>query len=245
MTGRVILCDGIGEPQPNTLLAQADWSGLEVTHLRWSQSYGPVNPNHDPFGESFTQALGAGMTALRTELDRGPAFVAGYSGGAALAGHVAAQGHENLIAVGLVADPFQPPVIGGANVWGVAGRRPIWGHTYRAWTCPSDIICQAPADSPVRTFADQSAAFSLADPAAWTADLLNRLRTHRWQAICTNPFDAVGAWRRYVAAASGVGDYLGFEGHAPSHQSYALRIPGQPWTFAADELAAWAKGVLA
>ncbi|MBE7193774.1 MAG: hypothetical protein INR66_14985, partial [Gordonia polyisoprenivorans] len=139
-------------------------------------------------------------------------------------------------------DPFDAA---RGNAWGVAGRRPVWGTNARSWVCPHDIICRAPGDSPVRTFADQSAAFSIADPAAWGKDILSRLRTNRWQAIVANPLDVAASWRRYSAAVAGVSDYLGFAGHVPSHQSYALRIPGQPWTFAVDELAAWARKVLA
>lgn len=242
MTRRVILVDGIGEPIPNSLMSHADWSGLEVTHLRWSRSYGPINPNHDPFGPSFSRAMGEGIDALRDDLYiNGPAFVGGFSAGAAVAGHVAAQGHPDLIAVGLIADPFDAA---RENAWGIAGRRPVWSTNARSWSCPHDIICRAPADSPVRTLADQSAAFSLADPAAWGADILSRLRTNRWQAIRTNPLDLAATWRRYSAAAAGVSDYLGLTG-VPSHQSYAMRIPGKPWTFAVDEMATWARKVLA
>ena len=57
----------------------------EVVNLPWSATYGPVNQQGDPLGESFDKALEYGRVLLRAALDLGPAVVVGYSGGAALA----------------------------------------------------------------------------------------------------------------------------------------------------------------
>lgn len=248
MTGRVIIGKGISEPTgPACILGRANWSGLEVDWLDWEASYAVVNPDHTPFGPSFMASIADGVHKTFASLDVAPSVLAVYSGANALAHAVLeAGGHPNLRGVAFLADPYMPALQPRPLLTGVAGaRRVSTSVPVQWWSCEHDVICQAPADSPVRTFADQSEAFSLIDPVAWGEDMIDRLRRHRWQAIMTNPLDPVGAFRRYSAAVGGVADYLGLAGHIPSHQSYDLRIPSQPWTFAVDEIAAWTRGVLA
>lgn len=205
---RLILCRGIGEPLHTGLLSRLPGL-LAADHidLPWTAQYGPVG-REGPAGESFERSLAAGTRLLRAELDRGPAIVVGYSGGAALAGNLAKTGHRNLVAVGLVADPLDP---GTARTHGIAGRRPITGPPVHRLRNLDDVICSCPADSPLRAIADTSAAFSLADPAAWGRDVLARLAARQVASILVQP--AVYQ-RAYLDACR----YLGVNPAAPWQQ---------------------------
>lgn len=233
---RLICVPGIGESAPGDQLHTLrrhlpDW---DHTVIRWSASYGPVNDRFDIFGQSFEASLADGMARLRAGLDRGPAMVVGYSGGAAVAGHVAARGHRNLRTVGLVADPFAP---GNPLIHGIAGRRPIAGVPARWVSHRDDVICCCPTDSPLRTIADASAAMSLGDPVGWGRDVEARLRSGRMAALFRRPWDVVGEYRRFDRAFWHVHGYL-----TSAHTSYG-RIGPQPHGHTyLQELATWLRG---
>lgn len=239
MTTTLITCRGIGEPLDGNMLSQfvrcfPNWDHIE---LPWQASYGPVNANRDPLGWSYAASLADGMSLLErtvTHFEEQPGAqiaIAAFSGGAALAGNwLASRWRAHLAVKGavLVADPQAP----GTTRFGVAGSRPIEDRGHLAWVSnPHDVICSAPHDSPVRTIADQSAAMSLADPRAWTLDLIDRLNRNRWQAIKSRPWDVIGIVRRYQVAVDDVAGYLGL-GRMCEHTVYNHRRPysnGNTW----------------
>ncbi|MEV0946136.1 alpha/beta fold hydrolase [Rhodococcus sp. NPDC049939] len=240
MTITVLTCRGVGEPFPSPMLANVtqllDPRRFRVVAVPWEASYGPVP---DPHGVSFDEALRTGREMLLENIadDPNPVVLVGYSAGAALAGHVAAEiswgNHPglDLRGVGLISDPFRHPmnvVNATASGWGIAGRR-IIPVAFPVWQLadPADVITCCPPDSPLRTIADQSTAFSLADPHAWVEDLLDRLRTRRWQATIRDWRNIPQVWRAYTRAISGVKGYLNGE-----HTSYHLRCyPGSTRTY--------------
>ena len=228
---RLITCRGIGESLNSDINMLAPVrkffsSQFEVVDLPWKAVYGPVGgSNGDITGDSFKHNMLAGQTLLRAELDKGPAIVAGYSGGAAVAGNVAASGHENLVAVGLVADPYMPDL--GSGKYGVAGARPIPPGKVFWEADPADIICQCPSYSPVREFADLTTAMAFSDPIYYGQDLLDKLINNKWQ-----------RWWD-IQSVLRIGEAIrGVQGYLPpgtDHVGYAMRIkPGTKVTYIQD-----------
>ncbi|QDQ93727.1 hypothetical protein FND50_25190 [Rhodococcus sp. WB9] len=238
----VLRCRGIGEPMGEaSMLANVtkhlDLARFRVVEVPWSAQYGPVPA---PLGSSFDTALRSGRTMLLDHIrrDPNPVVITGYSGGGALAGNVAAEiahgEHPELDVrgVGLISDPLMPwpysPA--GPTTWGIAGEREIDERAFPVWHLadPADVITCCPADSPLRTFADQSAAFALADLRSWGYDLVDRVRTRRWQATIRDWHNAPEVWRAYTQALHDADGYLRL-GH---HTSYHLRrYPGSTRTY--------------
>lgn len=219
MNTTILYARGIGEPpgKPgmcHQVIRHLDRERFRAVEVTWPATYGPVGGN--PQGESYERALAIGYEQVLDAITRSqdPVVLLGYSGGATLMGDVAAafgrqysgrRGH--VLGVTLIADPHQPRGI-SPHGHGVAGHRPIDGVP--AWWAYSDRdpICVTPELSPLRTLADQSAAMSLADPAAWGRDLHDRLRTARWQPSAWDWHDPIGSIRRYSDAADAVRRYI-------------------------------------
>lgn len=232
----VLACRGIAEPLDDNMLTNTtrllDPRRFVIKEVPWEASYGP---NPDPGGSSFDKAISEGRTLLLQMIadDPNPVVLLGYSGGAALAGKVADEVGRGLHpqlevrGVGLISDPLRPESAGLPG-WGIAGQRTIPGMPVWQIADPLDAICCCPRNSPLRTFADQSAAFSLGDPGAWVADLIDRLRTGRWQAVFLNWWKPWTVWQEYARAIDDVKGYL-FRG---DHTSYWTRIaPGTTRTY--------------
>lgn len=216
MTITVIRARGVGERvgQPQMLdlvTAQFPQGDMEIIDAPWSGSYGPVGGD----GSSYAASLAEDAHLVRSLIRETPNLVVllGYSGGAGLMGHVAASlpDHPELqvSAVGLVADPFQPRGLDARGLYGVAGSRPIDVEgVYVRWAFhPLDPIPCTAELSPLRTFADQSLAFSLTDLDTWAKDMVNRLMTGRWQASAIDWRDPVGTANRYAEALRAVAQY--------------------------------------
>jgi pimeloyl-ACP methyl ester carboxylesterase len=245
----VIACRGISEQLKDNMLSRlvaglpADWTRIE---LPWAASYGPANPTHNPMGVSFDRALADGYVMLQKAIEAHPlddVVLVGYSGGAALIGNLLAKWtFPNVKAVVLVADPFAP----GGRIHGIAGNRVIPGYNVLWVSNPEDVICSCPEGSPLRAIADLSAAFALGDPAAWTVDIIDRLRTDRWQEATRQWWNPFGILGRYVEAINDAAGYLGY-GRINEHliYSWALdhsRRAGAPtWL---DAAAGWVRGQL-
>ncbi|MDF3308739.1 hypothetical protein P3H15_27350 [Rhodococcus sp. T2V] len=235
----VLECRGIGETIPSPMLANVtkllDPKRFRSIEVPWSAQYGPVPA---PLGTAFDTSLREGRKILIDMIaaDPYPVILKGYSGGAALVGNVAAEiargEHPELDVrgVGLISDPLRPQDPWDPQErWGIAGSRPISRVWFPVWHCadPADAITNCPADSPLRTFADQSAAFSLADPRAWGADLIWRLRTGRWQATIRDWRNVHDVLRTYGQAINDAEGYL-----TGDHTSYHLRrYPGSTRTY--------------
>lgn len=232
----VLCCRGIGESLRENMLSNVtkylDPARFRAREVPWSASYGAVGGRPD--GASFGRALADGRTILLEMIrnDPYPVILKGYSGGAALAGNVAAEiGLGNykeldVRGVGLISDPLRS-LDYNLPGWGIAGTRPIRGLPVWQMADPTDVITCCPKDSPLRTLADQSAAFSLADPIAWGSDLVDRLSRSRWQEI-TQTWHPVEIYRRYSEAMDDAAGYL-WRG---DHVSYNTRlVPGSTRTY--------------
>lgn len=221
MTVTVFTCRGIGEPLHGGQMLDHvtkhfpdDW---RIVPVPWEAQYGPVG-QAGVAGSSFDRSLTLGQHLLREMIDDAgpdPIVIIGYSGGAALAGHVADQlgpsQAEKVAAVGLLSDPFQPRGV-SPHGFGIAGHRPVDWPVQRPGTVWSwsdaDPICVTPELSPLRTIADQTAAMALGDPSAWGTDLINRLRRGRWQPSAIDWHDPLGTLRRYGDAIDAARRYL-------------------------------------
>jgi hypothetical protein len=235
----VLCCRGIGEDLDVNMLTNTtqhlDPARFVVKQVPWSASYGIVP---SLLGESFDRALSLGRSMLLNmiELDPNPVVLTGFSGGSALVNTVAAEIGKGLHrgldvrGVGLIADPLRSPENSftptGVQGWGIAGSSAIGGR-FPVWHMadPADAITCCPPNSPLRTFSDESAAFSLIDPLAWGEDLLDRLATHDWQPVSVQPATA------FAQLLDAVDDVRGYLWHG-DHVSYHLRrVPGTTRTY--------------
>lgn len=224
----VLTLRGIGEPLDDTgtvsnkaaALLRHHRVDVEIIDVPWEATYGPVGGAPD--GGAYVDTVDAGVLLAHHMINAtdNPVVLIGFSAGATVAGNLARRitdgelDRGNLEAVGLIADPHQPRRVGGIDAhgdpaFGVAGERdPGAAVPVRwAWSAADPIPC-TPELSPLRTIADQSAAMSLADPAAWTRDLVDRLRRARWQPSAIDWRDPLGTIRRYTRAAGAAGRYL-------------------------------------
>ncbi|MEE4022658.1 PE-PPE domain-containing protein [Gordonia sp. PKS22-38] len=170
-----------------------------TTHLderftcRWvgyPASYGPA-PRL--VGMSYRDSLEIGTRELRRRLREvdGPIALIGYSQGAVVIRDTLTELSDagdpivdRVLAVGLVADPHQPPgAVTGCAGWGVAGPgRPMPARVPTYWVgAPDDMICNATADSFVRDIADLTAALAFGGIGRWVSQLWTVLRTNSFQ----------------------------------------------------------------
>lgn len=194
----VVLCRGIADPMDTGMLHNLDRylppDEFEIMDLPWKAEYGPA-PNL--FGDPFEKNLSDGISLLKRlclydRADTG-IVVVGYSGGAQLAGDVLRDlaackargaGAANVLGGALLSDPSQPKGIPGAgDKFGIRTSRTVGNAIPVRWYFDTkDVICccTPPPDSLLRVFADASAEFSLAGPAAWSGSI-PRLLVRKWQ----------------------------------------------------------------
>lgn len=185
----------------------------------WWASYGPIP---DPFGRSFHDSLAAGMALgermIRDVLVEHPfarVVLVGYSGGAVLAGDLAAKLGGSLIdACILVADAKAP---GTSNVFGIVRRRETGLATY--WLSNSnDCICACPKYNPLRIIA-RTTPFIALDRRAWGAqgaDVWRQLsdpKTRRDMAAEIGPPWSPVTWARWERALQLADGYLSQREH--------------------------------
>jgi pimeloyl-ACP methyl ester carboxylesterase len=223
----VLVCRGIGDGAGEHGLLWActrllDPLRFRVREVHWSATYGPVGGGAG--SPALDVAVAAGERALLDAIrhDPYPVVVLGYSGGALVAGNVAARlkagefGDLDVRCVCLVADPARPALpsswSGSGPGTGIAGARPWFPFTEGprvVWVSnPGDVICCCPTDSPLRRIADLSSSWSLIDPLTWFFDLANRVSTNRWQDLRANPLAAWSILARYRQARLDAEGYL-------------------------------------
>lgn len=235
----VLACRGIGEPMQGNMCSAVtrhlDPTRFRVREVPWPASYGVVPL---PMGPAFDESLRTGRELLLRMIDEdpNPVLLLGYSGGAALAGNVAAEvaagKHPRLevVGCGLISDPFMPNWASPApSIWGIAGHRTIHHQLPTFWAAdPADAICCCPANSPLRTIADQTRAFSASNLLGWGVDLVGRLQRQEWQQVAINWRNRDEVRAIYRQAGHDLDGYL----RRGDHQSYALRTrPGTGVTY--------------
>lgn len=229
MTVYVVTFRGIGERLVGNLLdgyvaaLPADWVRIEVA---WAASYGPVP---DPFGISYDRSLASGeavgiakLRAIRAQDPDATIIVAGYSGGAALAGNISRKirSEIGIDLVVLVADPNNPH----GTDYGIAGARPVPGRTL--WVSNArDVICSCPRLSPLRIIATLTPLMGLGVDDAWrgTQDVARKLADPRVRASMAEqigPWWSPVAWARYERARVDADGYLSQREHV---QAYTRR----------------------
>ncbi|QKY78495.1 lysin B [Gordonia Phage Zitch] len=222
----VLTFRGIGEKLDGNLLDQyVDalppwWQRIEVP---WLAQYG----NGASYAQSLAQGMQLGRNMTGEILARDPdarIVLAGYSGGAALAGDLANEFvHGALAATVLVADPLD---VGDANEFGIAGRRPVRGRHLRV-AARGDAIPRCPRLSPLRPLALLSPHMALGDRAAWARDVRRKLSDPKVRAEIAaqiGPPWSPLTWARYERARVDVDNYLSGRGHV---RAYTDRVGGQ------------------
>lgn len=244
----MILGDGLG---PGVIGRLPDGEAFFVDEVRWRAAYGPVPGPLDAI--SYGRSLDEGMDLISAKLANLPegdtAILLGFSGGATLAGNYArfaipgVHHREKIVGVGLIADPMRPVTTGrdehsGQPVgpgFGIGGQRFIPEDDFPVWwiSNPRDVICCCPMDSPLRTIADQTFAMSFSPGGAplWLADLVDRLKTRRWQAVRVEWWRPARVFEQYARAvddAAGYlfrGEHISYDrGDTPGTQTLANRI---------------------
>ncbi|QIG58792.1 lysin B [Gordonia phage DatBoi] len=218
MKTRVIRIRGIGESAKGVTMLHAVTGAIpeqdryEFVDLDWAAQYGPVGAK-GMLGVDYETAINEGLARLFELLAEKPAVIVGYSGGAHLAHKAAFLGHRNIIAAGFLSDPAQPRGLADAG-FGITGEYlPILQEIPTRWVYnPRDIICCAPADSPLRTLSDATGKFGVYNFSAWGWDIIDRLKTGRWQSFAKHLLADPGyQLQRYNKAIEGAVGYLGIE----------------------------------
>ncbi|WLP91248.1 PE-PPE domain-containing protein [Gordonia sp. NB41Y] len=229
----VLVVGGTGESYSGDVRTQVTGLLEAVTDVlddrfraRWvgyPASYGPAPTLH---GMSYEQSVATGVDALTGALGDsiGPVVLIGYSQGAVVIRRVvaalwgsasprAAVIRRRILAVGLVADPHQPPgVVPGCRGWGVAGPGPAIPADLPIWWvgAADDMICNAASDSYFRDVADLTGALALPTTRRWLGVMWRSLRANAFQNAERTRFGP-RQWRRDVGRlASARREVLGY-----------------------------------
>ncbi|QGJ95828.1 lysin B [Gordonia phage EMoore] len=211
LTGNML--DRLAYPLPT------GWMRVEVP---WTASYGRTSS----YARSLEQGMALGEQTIREIKAAEPwakIILAGYSGGAALAGNLANKLPSLIDGVVLVADPNYP---GTGGDFGIAGARRVNAVPVRYVVNPGDIICCCPALSPLRILATLSPRMALGERSAWAADVRQKLadrKTRLEMAEQIGPWWLPATWARYDRAKVGVDGYLSGREH---QAAYTRAAPG-------------------
>lgn len=212
----VLILPGTGSPRGDaitTTFANAlDRRRFAPSIVTYPATYGGIAL---PYAESRALGRQALIDAIRRTAN--PAIIAGYSQGAGIAGDLAAEigagVHPDLevYACALVADPVRPQGAGMphrpfAPGYGIAGAREITGLPTWWAAAAGDPITALPAGNPLRSIADLSEWWSLANPIAaarWGQSLLDKCRANAFQR-----WWSIENWRTWNGAAAYARGYL-------------------------------------
>lgn len=223
----VLTFRGIGERLTGNMLDHLAYPlppGWQRVEVPWSATYGVG-------GTSYTESLAAGMTLgeqtireTRAAQPRARIILAGYSGGAALAGDLANRLGTLIDGVILVADPNYP---GTGGDFGIAGARTIRPDVPVRWVVnPRDVICCCPRLSPLRIIAITTPMMALGDRRAWPADIAKLLRDRKTRlelGELIGPWWLPSTWARYERAAADAEGYRSGREHVAA---YTRAAPG-------------------
>lgn len=240
----VILCRGIGEPYAQNLLTYTvrnlDPELFMIVELVWSAEFGPV-PRWN--GNSFGVNVARAQAALAELIALYPgAIVLGYSGGAQVAGNVAALIGDGRLAlwiraVGLISDPSRhtSQIIGvNRGGEGILGGRYIPPGKFHVWQLSAwgDPISELPDIAKgLALLARGIEFFSLVDPRRWMDDLRRKALAGRLK-----------FWDRSINWAAAHQWSLGYTHHG-RHTCYAHeKMQGSDITYA-DRLGQLVAGV--
>ncbi|OZD65129.1 hypothetical protein CH263_13375 [Rhodococcus sp. 06-1059B-a] len=232
--------EGLGVPTVLSLVTDPlPRDRFRVVHLNHRSEYGPI-PN--PMGQAYNKTREEAIALAMGEIARAPGrfFLAGYSAGADGMGDLAdaiGRGIHGTImqsrmhGVGLIADPKNPRRDLRQQQWGVAGSRLIRTPVpvFRA-NDPADMIPFCDANSPLRTFADQTDGFSLTDLVGWGLGMATRIRLQQFQQIGVDWRNREAVRDLYTRASKQFNGY-----RTGDHTSYHRRIePGTRKTYVAN-----------
>jgi len=223
----VLAVGGTGESYPGdertavTGMLAAVTDALDERFVgRWVPYPASYGPSPDREGISYLDSVALGVERLSAEIAaaRVPVMLIGYSQGAvvirtALAGPGGAELARKVSAVGLVADPHQPPgAVPGADGWGVAGPGPdLPAGLPVFWVgADDDVICNASPDSLVRDIADLTPSLSLLQPRHWLGDAAARIRSGRMQNAALTRFSPRQWWRDAARLGVAAREVLGY-----------------------------------
>ncbi|RJO76798.1 alpha/beta fold hydrolase [Nocardia panacis] len=180
---------------------------------------------------AYADSVAEGRRLLIEAIESTPnrVVLAGYSQGAAIAGNVAAEiGRGELpqldvVACALIADPLRPEgecVGDDPGGYGIAGQREVLGMPAYWAAAEGDPITALPAGSPLRSIADLTEYFSLANPGAvlrWGQSLVDvavqRQLQQWWSPANWRTWGGAVAYARgYLADGRHTEDYLRY-GH--------------------------------
>lgn len=199
-----ILCRGIGEPYEKNLLREVTknlGSQFTILELVWSAEFGPV-PRWD--GDSFGVNVARAEEGLLALIKRYPgSVILGYSGGAQVAGNVAAAigrgkySQLSIKAVGLISDPSRhtTQIVGhDRGGQGIMGGRfiPQNGFKVYQFSAPGDPISELPFGNGLAELAPVIEFYSIKDPGKWMDDLRRKALAGRFR-FWDRSIDWVGA----------------------------------------------------
>lgn len=191
----VLMLPGTGFPRGGDGVCETFMRGLDPA--RFAPRIVEYPATYGGFAISYGDSRAFGRSLLLDAIRDSPnqVVIGGYSAGAGIAGDVAAEigrgdhPHLEVLGAALIAEPSRPegagmpgrPVIGGC---GIAGQRGV--HGLPTWWAAAygDPITALPLGNPLRSIADITEFYSVADPVAayrWGERLLERARTGRMQ----------------------------------------------------------------
>lgn len=233
---RVLVFDGIGSTGTDASIPArlAGMIGLPVVRVKFDRSYGPVGGNGQPYTTTLIEGMAAGTRLL---YDGVPSILIGYSAGAHIAGNLVWRGHRSIVGAVLIADPMQPASLTNNGLSGIAGQPDKNGRIVHRTLQPGpsvpirwdwnvrDVICQCPADSPLRDFADFTEMMSLRpqDQAAYMADV--RADFAALARKPRSPFQWMREYARFTRAADDVRGYLPQPVGRGDHARYSVNFP--------------------
>jgi len=191
--------------------------------LPYPASITMFNPEQNPQGVSLKTSKEQGVANLIEYLEthEGRFFLLGYS----LGGIVMTEGLWKMIlsmrtdllkkiaGVMLVANPLRAEGDSfeshapGYGIYGPSKPFPRLPFPIYEIANPVDGICSTAGDSPLRTLTDVVDAFTFAVGGGWGEDLLDKLRTARWQLWgrkwWENPFRVIARWTEAIGLVDG------------------------------------------